>query len=91
MTMSPAIHGPASSGLARLLLAIVFLAGSLVVDAALGAGALAAPTRAAETDLTLMTSAHYDVQPAQHRVRVVVDVTASNRKRDTVTKRCFFR
>jgi hypothetical protein len=90
MSPSPMIHRYAASRAARVLLAIVFLAGSVVLDAAVGAGALATPTRAAETDLTLVTSATYDVQPAQRRVRVVVDVTASNRKRDTVTKRFFF-
>jgi hypothetical protein len=76
--------------LLRILVALAFLGGSLVVDAALGAQTLARPIRAAETDLTLVTSAQYEVQPAQRRVRIVLDITAANRKRDTVTKRFFF-
>ena len=48
------------------------------------------PVRAATPDLTIVTAARYDVQPAQKRVRVTVDLTLTNRLRDTKTKRYFF-
>ena len=46
--------------------------------------------RAATPDLTIVTSARYDVQPTRHRVHVTVDLTLTNHLRDTVTKRFFF-
>ena len=50
-----------------------------------------APTaRAATPDLTIVSSARYDVQPARHRVHVTVDMTLTNHLHDTVTKRYFF-
>ena len=48
------------------------------------------PVRAATPDLTIVTAARYDVQPAQRRVRVTVDMTMHNRLKDTKTKRFFF-
>ena len=80
--------------LARLVLALLIAVGGL-------AGALPAlpdlpagpPTvRAADgpPSLTIVANARYDVQPAQHRVRVTLDLTLSNRLRDTTTKRYFF-
>lgn len=46
--------------------------------------------RAATPDLTIVGAARYDVQPAQQRVRVTVDLTLTNRLKDTTTKRYFF-
>ena len=66
----------------------------LVLAAILAIGFLAVPgqstVRAATPDLTIVTAARYDVQPAQKRVRVTVDLTLTNRLRDTKTKRYFF-
>ena len=68
---------------ARLILAVI-----------VALGMVAAPgqsdVRAAAPDLTIVTAARYDVQPAQKRVRVTVDLTLTNRLRDTRTKRYFF-
>ncbi|MFL5686048.1 MAG: hypothetical protein ACJ77D_08350 [Chloroflexota bacterium] len=73
--------------LARLVLALLVAVGAL-------AGALpgTAPrdVRAATPDLTIVSDAHYDVQPAQHRVRVTLDLTLTNRLHDTTTRRYFF-
>ncbi len=73
--------------LARLVLAFLIAVGAL-------AGALPATAprdvRAATPDLTIVSDAHYDVQPSQHRVRVTLDLTLTNRLHDTTTKRYFF-
>ena len=73
--------------LARLVLASIIAIGAL-------AGALPATAprdvRAATPDLTIVSDAHYDVQPTQHRVRVTLDLTLTNRLHDTRTKRYFF-
>jgi hypothetical protein len=58
-------------------------------------GLLAAPTgvsevRAAAPDLTIVTTARYDVLPDAHRVRVTLDMVLANHLQDTVTKRFFF-
>jgi hypothetical protein len=72
---------------ARLVLALLVAVGAL-------AGALPATTprdvRAATPDLTIVSDARYDVQPSQHRVRVTLDLTLTNRLHDTTTKRYFF-
>lgn len=70
----------------RLLLAAIVALGTLAV------GPVSGPTevRAATPDLTIVTAARYDVQPRQRRVRVTVDLTLTNRLRDTTTKRFFF-
>ena len=66
----------------------------VVLAAVVALGVVAAPgqstVRAATPDLTIVTAARYDVQPAQKRVRVTVDLTLTNRLRDTKTKRYFF-
>jgi hypothetical protein len=66
----------------------------IVLAAVLAIGVVAVPgqstVRAATPDLTIVTAARYDVQPAQKRVRVTVDMTLTNRLRDTKTKRYFF-
>ncbi|HEV8697971.1 MAG TPA: hypothetical protein VGQ89_09775, partial [Candidatus Limnocylindrales bacterium] len=46
--------------------------------------------RAATPDLTIVSSARYDVQPTRHRVHVTVELTLMNRLKDTVTKRYYF-
>ncbi len=45
---------------------------------------------AATPDLTIVGKARYDVQPAQQRIRVIVDLTLRNRLKDTTTKRYYF-
>jgi hypothetical protein len=46
--------------------------------------------RAATPDLTIVSTARYDVQPDEQRVRVTVDLTLHNRLQDTTTKRYYF-
>lgn len=84
----------AAGRLPALLLAVALavggavgaLVGIPVVDPAGGA-----PTaRAAETDLTLVTAAQYTVDPANARVQVSVDITATNRRPETTTRRFYF-
>jgi hypothetical protein len=67
-----------------VLLAIVFAIGLL------GTPPAVQEVRAALPDLTIVTSARYDVQPDERRVRVTVDMTLRNRLRDTATRRFFF-
>ena len=64
----------------------------LVSLAGLLPGVLGGPAevRAATPDLTIVGAARYDVQPARQRVRVTVDLTLTNRLKDTTTKRYFF-
>lgn len=45
---------------------------------------------AAGTDLTVVSSARYDVQPDRQRVHVTVQLTATNRKPDTTTTYYYF-
>jgi hypothetical protein len=56
------------------------------------AAALSAPADvvAARPDLTIVAAARYDVQPRQQRVRITADLTITNHKRDTATRRYFF-
>ncbi len=69
----------------RLLGLLVALA------AALGVLGSAPPAAIAATpDLTIVTNARYDVQPAKHRVHITVDLTLANHKRDTTTQRYYF-
>ncbi|HUP54536.1 MAG TPA: hypothetical protein VM408_03435 [Methylomirabilota bacterium] len=46
--------------------------------------------RAATPDLTIVSTARYDVQPDKQRVRVTVDLVLHNRLKDTTTKRYYF-
>jgi len=73
---------PIRSLLAALLVAV--LAGSLSVLAA------PAPASAATPDLTLVTDARYLVEPDAAAVHVTVDITATNHKKDTTTKRYWY-
>jgi hypothetical protein len=67
--------------------AMVLAMGLIVGSPAIGGGA---QVRAAAPDLTIVTSARYDVQPARHRVHVTVDLTLTNHLTDTVTRRFYF-
>jgi hypothetical protein len=69
---------------AAVLLAIVAATGLLTMPSG------TAEVRAATPNLTIVTSARYDVQPEAKRVRVTVDMTLTNRLRDTATKRYYF-
>jgi hypothetical protein len=70
--------------LAGLLLAVVAAAGLLANPIAV------ADVRAAVPPLTIVTDARYDVQPAQHRVHVTLDMVLANHLHDTTTKRYYF-
>ncbi len=76
--------GPIGRRLAVVLLAVVAAAGLLATPAGVS------EVRAASPDLTIVTTARYDVQPAQRRVRVTLDMVMTNHLRDTVTKRYYF-
>jgi hypothetical protein len=45
---------------------------------------------AARPDLTITSTARYDVQPDDRRVRVTLDLTLTNHLKDTTTKRYYF-
>jgi len=64
--------------------------GALLLVASLALVATPSPARAATPDLTLVTAATYDVQPARSRVAVTTLITATNHLHDTVTKRFSF-
>ncbi len=69
--------------------------GGLLLAAGLAGGLLAVPAmatsvRAAAPDLTITSDARYDVQPAQHRVRISLDLLLTNHLRDTITRRYYF-
>ena len=76
-----------ASRLARLVLASLVAIGALAGGLP---GTAPRDVRAATPDLTIVSDARYDVQPAQHRVRVTLDLTLTNRLHDTTTKRYFF-
>ncbi len=50
-----------------------------------------APVRAATSELTLVSDARYVVQPEKARVHVVVDLTVTNHRPDTTTRRFYYR
>ncbi|HEX6869178.1 MAG TPA: hypothetical protein VF119_10260, partial [Candidatus Limnocylindrales bacterium] len=69
--------------------------GALVLAIVAATGLLASPVgtpevRAAAPDLSIVTDARYDVQPAERRVRVTVDMVLRNRLKDTSTRRYYF-
>jgi hypothetical protein len=70
-----------------LILALVASVGLLGIP--VGPTAPAA-VRAATPDLTIVSSARYDVQPDKQRVHVTIDLTLSNRLKDTTTRRFYF-
>lgn len=69
-----------------VLLALVAAVGLLTAP---GIGAVR-EVRAAAPDLTIVSDARYDVQPKDHRVRVTLALTLTNRLKDTTTKRFYF-
>lgn len=73
--------------LPTLFLALVAAVGLLSVPVGPTAPA---DVRAATPDLTIVSSARYDVQPDQRRIRVTLDLTLHNRLKDTATTRFFF-
>ena len=69
--------------------------GQLLLAAIVALGVLAAPpavheVRAATPDLTIVSTARYDVEPDDRRIHVTVDLTLHNRLKDTATRRFFF-
>jgi len=67
----------------------------MLLAAVVAVGLVAAPSgvrevAAATPDLTLVSNARYDVQPEERRVRVTVDIVATNHLRDTATRRFYF-
>src|SRR3954466_12321875 len=66
------------------LLAVLLASGFAVAPPA------AREVRAATPDLTLVGDARYDVQPQNRRVRVTVDLVATNHLKDTATRRFYF-
>ncbi len=67
----------------------------LLLATVVALGLVAAPpnapeARAATPDLTIVSDAHYVVQPAERRVRITLDLTLRNRLRDTATRRFYF-
>ena len=86
-----AAHPSIRARAVRASLALLIVIGAVAVDAALlGGAAITSDVAAADTDLMVVTDARYDVQPAEHRVRISVDATATNRKHDTRTRRFYF-
>jgi hypothetical protein len=75
---------PALRTAARALLVLALATGFVAVPTG------AQPVRAAEPDLTISSDARYDVQPAEHRVQVIVDLLLTNHLKDTVTRRYYF-
>lgn len=69
------------------LLAVIAALGLLGMPVGPGAPAV---VHAARPDLTITTSARYDVQPQERRVRVTVDMTLTNHLKDTTTRRFYF-
>jgi hypothetical protein len=56
----------------------------------IGVPATTPPVQAATPDLTIVTNARYDVQPSKRKVAISVDLTMTNRLRDTRTRRYYF-
>ena len=73
-----------SRRLAGLALAVIAATGLVV----LGPGP--AVVEAATPSLTIVSNARYDVQPAQHRVHVTVDMILANHLKDSKIKRYYF-
>jgi hypothetical protein len=77
----------AAVGIRRILTGVLaFLLAVGASIAPLGAG----DARAALPDLTLVTDARYDVVPEEARVQVTLQIVATNRLKDTATRRYYF-
>jgi hypothetical protein len=80
--------GRGRAGFQRLVPALVAVA-VLAGLAAAPASPLVPPTSAA-TDLTMIGATTYQVVPEEARIRVTVDLVATNHLRDTTTRRFYF-
>ncbi len=90
MSRVPGVSGRSRVAVRALLLAAVLTAGASLLPAAApttpllaglpGLSGLAQRALAAPDELDVQTTARYVVDPATHRVRVTVDLTALNRK-----------
>lgn len=70
---------------------VLGLGAAFLAPAASPAGPLVAPRAlAADTDLTLVTDAVYDVRPDTHVVHVTVTIVATNHRPETTTTRYYF-
>lgn len=67
---------------------VAVLAALLALAAVLGIPA--ATVRGATPDLTLVTAARYEVRPSESKVAISIDITATNRLQDTVTRQYTF-
>jgi hypothetical protein len=74
----------------RLRQGLLVLLAATVALGLVAAPPVAREVAAATPDLTLVSNARYDVQPEERRVRVTVDILATNRLRDTATRRFYF-
>ena len=72
------------------LVALVAVLGLTGLSFAPGGPLAPHEVRAAAPDLTITSHARYDVQPDDRRVRLTVDLTLTNRLKDTKTKRYYF-
>ncbi len=71
------------------LAALAFVLGAGLLGIPVGPTA-PRPVRAATPDLTIVAQARYDVQPAHRRVRLTLDLTLTNHRRDTKTARYYY-
>lgn len=85
-------RSPAPSRLVGLptVLALIAALGLSVLSALPVGPATPATVRAATPDLTLVSTAAYEVQPEERRVRVTVDLALENHLKDTKTTRYYF-
>lgn len=60
------------------------------VAAPVAVPSIGATVAAAAPDLTVVSTARYDVQPSKRRIHVTVDLTAKNHRTDTVIRSYFF-
>lgn len=89
--MTPSVAaGPARATLARATLARVALAALLLAIVGGLLPAIAPAVAAATPELTIAGRTRYVVEPEAGRVRVTAELTATNRKSDTATKRFYF-
>ena len=86
----PAGRKPAGRRLLVAMLALLTAVTALPVFAVVPGTPLSAPTVAAATGLTVTADARYVVDPAKHRVRVAVGLTATNHRSDTKTRRYYY-
>ncbi|HEX7472190.1 MAG TPA: hypothetical protein VF323_03840 [Candidatus Limnocylindrales bacterium] len=81
---APGARRAALPGIGLWLLAAVL--GPVAMSSLAGSAAAASPA----PELTVVSTARYDVQPSHRRVRVTVDLRATNHHSDTVIRSYFF-